>query len=73
MSGMEYDHDDVDLYVSPRTFGGRTPSAAAMRAKVFAPNAPEDDWKVSAKPTAATLDLDRNTNPNHDAELGGTL
>lgn len=29
------DEDDIDLFVSPGRFGGRTPSAAATRLKIF--------------------------------------
>lgn len=30
-----YEEDDIDLFVSPGRFSGRTPSAATTRAKIF--------------------------------------
>lgn len=35
MSAEKSDHEDVDVFVSPRHFGGRTPGPKATAKKIF--------------------------------------
>ena len=61
--------EDVDVFVSPRRFVGRTPGAKAFRKKVFEDNQKKVDEKVvKNEQNGSGFDL---TEVKYDYELGG--
>lgn len=61
------DHEDVDVFVSPRRFGGRTPGPKATVQKIF-----EEDKAERERENAAKQELGfEGVKYNYDSERGG--
>lgn len=67
------DHEDVDVFVSPRHFGGRTPGPKATAQKVFEEEKAKANAREQSQDEAMQALGFEGVKYKYDSERGGTF